>query len=439
LTHKLGPYVLGTLLSDPVKRLRRGAAEASRRVRGEPHRVQYFHEVDDPYSDLSAQLLAAFAERYDVELAPMLVGSPPAAAVPERERLVAYARRDAADVAPAYGLAFDDKGEQPPAESIELASRILVAAIRRGDFAELAPQVGRALWSRETAALDALASEHECAGAAHTVAAVAGGNVTREKLGHYSGAMFHYAGEWYWGVDRLEYLEERLEALGVRRSDAPEGRAIRCDRAPGDRARSRGGSLTLEFYPSLRSPYTAIAFQRVLDLVERHGVELSMRPVLPMVMRGLPVPAAKRFYIISDARREADRIGVSFGFICDPVGRPVERGFSLWPFMREKGLGDAYLHAFTRAAFTEGVDLSSDAGLGSVVEGLGVDWADALPHLDGEGWRDELEHNRETLFGLGLWGVPSFRLLGPEGTPEYATWGQDRIWRVEQEITRRLA
>jgi 2-hydroxychromene-2-carboxylate isomerase len=315
LTHKLGPYVLGTLLSDPVKRLRRGAAEASRRVRGEPHRVQYFHEVDDPYSDLSAQLLAAFAKRYDVELAPMLVGPPPAAAAPERERLVA----------------------------------------------------------------------------------------------------------------------------GVRRSDAPEGRAIRCDRAPGARARSRGGSLTLEFYPSLRSPYTAIAFQRVFDLVERHGVELSMRPVLPMVMRGLPVPAAKRFYIISDTRREADRIGVSFGFICDPVGRPVERGFSLWPFMREKGLGDAYLHAFTRAAFTEGVDLSSDAGLGSVVEGLGVDWADALPHLDGEGWRDELEHNRETLLGLGLWGVPSFRLLGPEGTPEYATWGQDRIWRVEQEITRRLA
>jgi 2-hydroxychromene-2-carboxylate isomerase len=439
LTRKLGPYVVGTLLSEPVKKLRRGVAETRRRVRSEPHRVQYFHQVDDPYSDLSAQLLAAFAERYDVELAPTLVGPPPDAAAPERERLVAYARRDAADVAPAYGLEFDDPGEQPPTDSVELASRILLAAIRQGDFAKVAPRVGKALWSRETSALDALAAEHECAGAAHTAAAVARGNVAREKLGHYSGAMFYYAGEWYWGVDRLEYLEERLEALGARRSDAPEGRAIRCDRTPGVPTGARGEGLTLEFYASLRSPYTAIVFQRVFDLVDRHGVELSMRPVLPMVMRGLPVPKAKRFYIISDTRREADRIGVPFGFLADPLGRPVERGLSLWPCMREKGLGDAFLHAFARAAFSEGVDLGSDAGLRGVVEGLGVDWGDVLPHLDGEDWREEVEHNRDTLSGLGLWGVPSFRLLGPEGSPEYATWGQDRIWRVEQEIVRRLA
>jgi 2-hydroxychromene-2-carboxylate isomerase len=39
---------------------------------------------------------------------------------------------------------------------------------------------------------------------------------------------------------------------------------------------------------------------------------------------------------------------------------------------------------------------------------------------------------------MGLWGVPSFRLLGRPGEPDYSTWGQDRLWRVEQEIRRRL-
>ena len=30
------------------------------------------------------------------------------------------------------------------------------------------------------------------------------------KAGHYQGAMLAYDGEWYWGIDRLPYLEEAL-------------------------------------------------------------------------------------------------------------------------------------------------------------------------------------------------------------------------------------
>jgi hypothetical protein len=56
----------------------------------------------------------------------------------------------------------------------------------------------------------------------------------------------------------------------------------------------------------------------------------------------------------------------------------------------------------------------------------------------GEGWRPELEGNRKLLLEHGLWGVPSFRLVGEDGEPDYCTWGQDRIWRVEEEIRRRL-
>ena len=44
------------------------------------------------------------------------------------------------------------------------------------------------------------------------------GNNLRSKLGHYSGAMFYYEGEWYWGVDRLYHLEARLKSLGADKS-----------------------------------------------------------------------------------------------------------------------------------------------------------------------------------------------------------------------------
>ena len=51
-----------------------------------------------------------------------------------------------------------------------------------------------------------------------------------------------------------------------------------------------------------------------------------------------------------------------------------------------------------------------------------------------------VEQNQDEMVdGLGLWGVPSFRLSGPDGEPELAVWGQDRLWLVAAEIRRRAA
>jgi 2-hydroxychromene-2-carboxylate isomerase len=48
------------------------------------------------------------------------------------------------------------------------------------------------------------------------------------------------------------------------------------------------------------------------------------------------------------------------------------------------------------------------------------------------------ERNQDEMVdGLGLWGVPSFRLSGPDGQPELAVWGQDRLWFIAAEIKRR--
>jgi len=194
----------------------------------------------------------------------------------------------------------------------------------------------------------------------------------------------------------------------------------------------------LEFFASLRSPYTYIATERVLALAKRTGAELALRPVLPMVMRGLPVPPAKQLYIALDTKREAEDAGVAFGRICDPVGRPVERCFSLYPWARERGRGAELLLEFMRAAWSQGVDTGTEAGLRLTVERAGLSWGEAQAQLDrDESWRAELEANRAAMFALGLWGVPSFRVRGG-GAGDYATWGQDRLWRVEEELCARI-
>jgi 2-hydroxychromene-2-carboxylate isomerase len=158
-----------------------------------------------------------------------------------------------------------------------------------------------------------------------------------------------------------------------------------------------------------------------------------------MVMRGMSVPAAKRMYITLDTKREAEREGVPFGHVCDPVGEPVERGFSLYRFARAQGREQEYLLSFLRGVFAEGIDAGTEEGLRRIAERAGLDWEQAQAHRTDESWREELEENRQAMFAAGLWGVPSFRLLAQPGHPEFATWGQDRIWLVEEEVLRRLA
>ena len=437
---RLEPWVVSALTSDALRDLRRAAAEGRRRLARAPHRVCWFHQVDDSYSHLGAQVLARFAARYDVELAPRLVGPPPDDAAPERARLAAFARKDAADVAPGYGLAFPRDARAPAPDAVALATRLLAGA-PPASFAALAPAVGDALWRGDDAALAALARAHAPASEATAQTAVAAGSAERRRLGHYLGGMFHYGGEWYWGVDRLAHLERRLALLGLAReaADAPLVAPPSFADAPAPAA-AGGERLVLDYFCSLRSPYTAIAMARVLALPAHLPVDVVWRPVLPMVMRGLPVPAAKRLYIVLDTRREAARAGVAFGRVCDPVGRPVERAFSLYPWARERGRAEALLAGFTQAAFAEGIDLGTDAGLRRVVERAGLSWGEARAHLDRDGgWRDELEANRRELLALGLWGVPSFRLRGRPGEPDFATWGQDRLWRIEAEIRARRA
>ncbi|MBD3646064.1 MAG: DsbA family protein [Pseudomonadales bacterium] len=206
---------------------------------------------------------------------------------------------------------------------------------------------------------------------------------------------------------------------------------------PGTKAPERNaGDLVLEVFPSLRSPYTAISFDRTLALAERTGIQLTVRPVMPMMMRGVPAPRAKGSYIIFDAAREAAACGVPFGNIVDPFGEPVKRAFSLYPFAAEAGAESRFVSRYLRAAWAEGVDITTDAGLRRVIEDCGLDWRKAERHLDSAAWEAVLEENVTDMLDAGLWGVPSFRVSGG-GAPPFSCWGQDRLWRVEQEIAKR--
>ncbi|MFM1987779.1 MAG: hypothetical protein RJA99_736 [Pseudomonadota bacterium] len=424
----LSPALSGWFLSAARQERRRARAERLRRSRGEPHRIDYFHQADDPHAALAAASLPALARRYDVAIVPHMVGAPSDAVAPERARLLAWARADAQRLAGRHGLAFLDPGAQPDPSAVAATNAALLDAIDHGRFVDEAGPRSAALWSRADGSHPASRATGEPASHDAVARRLAEAEALRARLGHYLGGTFHYGGEWYWGVDRLHHLERRLQAVGAARPGTTGLLFPPDDDPAAPFAAAQPGPI--DFWYSLRSPYSAIVAPRVLRLAEHAGVTLRLRGVLPMVMRGLPVPRAKRTYIAIDAAREARLRGIDFGRLVDPVGRPAERGLSLMPLARRTGLEPTYLLSFMRGTWAEGIDAGTDRGLRRIAERAGLAWSDCRDALGDEGWRAEVEANRVALFERGLWGVPSFAVGG------LAVWGQDRLWAVHDALRR---
>ncbi|MCR9104635.1 MAG: DsbA family protein [Gammaproteobacteria bacterium] len=419
---------------------RRARTEQARRRDGLPHVVEYFHQVEDGYSHLAAQVLAPLCARYDIQLVCHLVSGPSGKNAPEPELLLRLSRYDAAIVAPEYGLDFPGVSAQdnPPPDSARVTqATAILAGLDSAGFVQHAAAVGDALWRADQSALDALASSLGTVDNRALAARLAAGDARLAQLKHYSGAMFFYGGEWYWGVDRLYHLEKRLAALEV---DKHAGQPLLVARPPVETGPLQGGGhLTLEIYPSLRSPYTSISFDRTVALARATGVDLVVRPVLPMVMRGVPATRQKGIYIFTDTAREAREAGVDYGNFYDPIGNPARRCYSLYPWAKAQGKDVELISSFLRCAFAKGVNTNKTRGLRKVVEAAGLDWAEAQQHLGDSAWEEILEANRQSMYEAGLWGVPSFRLLNGDGEPLLALWGQDRLWLISRVIQRELA
>jgi 2-hydroxychromene-2-carboxylate isomerase len=388
--------------------------------------VHYFHQVDDPYSHLAVQTLAALAAAYRIEIVPHLVPPPDDSAAPERARLKAYALRDAARVARRYGLSYPDRATERDAESVRIASARLAHAIERGMFVREASSIGDAFWR-------GMPSDAEAADAATTQRSLTEGEKLRDELGHYLGAMFYFNGDWYWGIDRLHHLESRLRSQGL--ANDPAGPLVAPVQQPAlDGPRASSKPPLVEFWFSFRSPYVYIGAARLHRLAAYYGAEVRWRFIIPMIMRGLPVPPAKTRYTLLDAMREGALHGVSFGRIVDPMGAGSDRVTAVLHRAIAVGKGAIFTELGLKAVFHDGIDLATDAGLLKLTESAGLTETEMRAALADESWRAVAEENRRGLLDAGLWGAPTYRVNGGP-----AHWGQDRLWALEEDLNAAIA
>jgi 2-hydroxychromene-2-carboxylate isomerase len=431
IRNKLRSKLINVLVGEKTQSAKRSLAETRRKISGRTHVVSAFLELDDPYSYLLAHYLPNLVAAYDIEVRYYLVQSCNDETYrPQPEMLAVYADEDCARLASELGVPFLDKGAAPPVEHRRALIDYLAALRDQPEFGKELLDAITAYWRGDSLEVERrVQDDSSAAGEALLVE-----NQQRLlDLGHYNSATLHYGGEWYWGVDRLSYLTERLEALGVRRHGADTARLASIRQAMQTALPIAPPSAAqelppLELFFSFRSPYSYLCFERVFRIADSFRLKLNLRPVLPMVMRGMQVPREKMAYIATDTSREARRLGIPFGHIADPVGKGVERCLAVFYYAESEKRDRDFLLQAGRAIWSRATDVASDAGMREVAGQCGLFWPDVLAAMEDDAWRTKVEENREAMFDSGCWGVPTIRL------GDFVVWGQDRDWLLARHI-----
>ena len=434
MNRKLASIYLTMLLDKRFMALREALVDFRQLFSFRKRVVSVFLQLDDPYSYLLSHYLESVMNRYGkkVEFRIYLCQGLSGAYTPQPGMLAEYSLADARRLADEFSIPFLDAGDTPTVEFRRPLLDFLAMEQDEEDFADTMISALAYYWRGDTEGVSKLLGRPG-GGSDETNVLVGKNQLLLRKLGHYSCATLHYGGDWYWGVDRLLYLVRRLDGQKLNRYKDPipelasmaEARKLKL---PATAPATAKALPPLEFYYSFRSPYSYVALRSVFAIANAFGLKLDIKPVLPMVMRGMEVPRAKLLYIVKDANREAQRRKVPFGKIADPVGEGAERCIAAFFYAKTQNRQFDFVLEAGKAIFAEGIDLATDEGMQVVAERAGLFWPELQEGMKDEQWRHEVKKHRDELSELGLWGVPVLKI------GDQAFWGQDRDWLLAHTI-----
>ena len=177
----------------------------------------------------------------------------------------------------------------------------------------------------------------------------------------------------------------------------------------------------VDYFYSFRSPYSYLSGPRGFALADNFQIDLRFRGVIPMMMRCESVPTAKRLHTMRDVKREADRLGMPFGRIHDPLGEGATRTLAVSEYAIDVGRVREFVLTAAQAIWAEATDPATDEGLRLICDKAGLEWEGCHAALSDPAIADRVEANTLELTQIGHWGVPVFVFEGEQ------FWGQDRI------------
>jgi 2-hydroxychromene-2-carboxylate isomerase len=196
-------------------------------------------------------------------------------------------------------------------------------------------------------------------------------------------------------------------------------------------------SRRIDYYFSMQSPWAFIGHATFLDLVRRHDVAVTYKPVsLENVFAetgGLPLPKrhpVRQRYRLVELQRWREKRGLNF-----PI-RPKQ-----WPFNPEqsnrfvlaivaagKDPGVFMQQAFT-AVWEKEESLADETTLVRLADASGLKGSELLAAAKQDSTKTTYEQNFNDALAMDVFGSPSYVLDGE------VFWGQDRLELVDDALT----
>ena len=203
----------------------------------------------------------------------------------------------------------------------------------------------------------------------------------------------------------------------------------------------------IDVYWSFRSPYSYLVTPDLLQLRDAYDVEVCLRVVYPIAIRDASLvfdnPLKPR-YIVLDARRRAEQLGLPFvmparpdPIVQDPATMAVaaeqpyiHRLSALGVEAQRRGRGLEFVAEVSTVIFGGTANWDQGDHLAQAATRAGLELAELEAAIDGGDQLAEIEQNQRALTEANHWGVPTMVLRGEP------FFGQDRIdtlrWRLDQ-------
>ena len=194
----------------------------------------------------------------------------------------------------------------------------------------------------------------------------------------------------------------------------------------------------LEFYFDCSSPWTYLAFERVLTMLDPAQVEILWKPILvggvfnavnPAIydVRANPVPA-KASYARKDLQDWAKFVGIDIG---QPPVFPVNSVKAMRGafFALDNDLLIPYAKAVFKRYWTDLADISQADELRAIVDSVGLDEQAFFSAIASQDYKDRLRDTTDELMRHGGFGSPTLYLDGDD-----MYFGNDRLELIAAQL-----
>ena len=181
----------------------------------------------------------------------------------------------------------------------------------------------------------------------------------------------------------------------------------------------------IEFYFDFVSPYTYLAYKRIIKIEKSEKIKFIYKPILLGGLHNLRkiTPAAfieaKKKFTIQDCQMVAKKFKINFKFNDKfPINSlNLMRGV----LVIQEDKRNKYIENFFNAYWSLNLDLSNEEVVGKILDDLSIDRKTFYEKINDQKVKDLLKQLTQEAFNKEIFGAPTFTVN------KKIFWGQDRL------------